>query len=54
MGVEAGKGGEEFAGLTYQHLGLQFKDPAISSPDSLLNKINASASCHSVHFQSDS
>lgn len=28
--------------------------PAISSPHSLLNKINVSASCHSLHFQSDS
>lgn len=49
-----GKGGEKFADVTCQCLGLQCRDPAISSPDSLLNKINASTSCHSLHFQSDS
>lgn len=50
----AGEVGEEFAGVTYQPLGLQGRNPAISSPDALLNKMNVSASCHSLHFQSDS
>lgn len=54
MGVKVGEGQEDFASVTYQCLGLQHRRPAISSPDTLLNKINVSASCHSLHFQSDS
>lgn len=53
-GSRQGKRDEEFAGVTYQRLELPCRGPTISSPDSLLNKINASASHHSLHFQSDS